>query len=92
MPKAKMELKAGIKYRGYALLNEYGEIDFIPEQTGSREGQIKLLCEGDCYKVSTTEKKIIIHMCIVKSNGLDLLKNIYSRVSEIINKIKDYEF
>lgn len=92
MAKKKMELKAGIKYRGYALLNEFGEIDFIPEQTGAREGQIKLLCEGENYKVSTTEKKIIVHLTIEKCSGLELMRKLYNRIGEISTKLKDYEF
>lgn len=88
----KMELPVGKKVRGYGLLNEYGEFDFIPEQTGVREGQVKLLFQGDDYTVSTTKKLVVIHLRLEKVNGLDLVKNYFKLMNTIFDKIRNYEF
>lgn len=88
----KMEMPVGKKIRGYGLLNEYGEFDFIPEQTGLREGQVKLLFQGDEYTISTTKKLVVIHVRLEKVNGLELLKKYFGTMNKIFDKLKSYEF
>lgn len=88
----KMEMPVGKKIRGYGLLNEYGEFDFIPEQTGLREGQVKLLFQGDEYTISTTKKLVVIHVRLEKVNGLELVKKYFSTMNKIFDKLKNYDF
>lgn len=88
----KMELPVGKKIKGYGLINEYGEFDFIPEQTGVRAGETKLVKQGDNYSVSTTKKLIVVHIRLDKNNGLELFKAFMSTVNEIFNCFKTYEF
>lgn len=92
MGRIKMNIPVGQKIRGYGVLNEYGEFDFIPEQTGSREGQINLLKQGDNFSVSTTKKLVIVHIRLERNNGLALLKDYFTKVNEIMNILKNYEF
>lgn len=92
MGRIKMNIPVGQKIRGYGVLNEYGEFDFIPEQKGAREGQINLLKQGDDYSVSTTKKLVIVHLRLERKSGLALLKDYLSKVNEVMNVLKNYEF
>lgn len=93
--KEKRELAVGQKIRGYGLLNEYGEFDFIPEQTGSRKGKIKVVKEGDSFKVSTTTNTIQVLISLEKgktSEKMTLLTDFMNKVNEILLILKDYVF
>ena len=91
--KEKMEMVPGVKVKGYGLLNEYGEFDFIPEQTGSRSGQTKLVKAGQDFTVSTTNKSLIVHMRMDKAGTmLDRLKRYSNLTTEILSIIRDYDF
>lgn len=90
--KIKRNLPIGQKVRGYGLLNEYGEFDFIPEQTGSRKGQVTFVKETDSYTISVTKKKILVHMKLEKTNGLRLVASLMDIVDEIIGELRGYEF
>ena len=92
MAMKKISFPVGQKVRGYGIMNEYGEFDFIPEQKGAREGQINLLKQGDDYSVSTTKRLVIVHLRLEKKNGLALLKDYFAKVNEIMNILKNYEF
>lgn len=89
----KREMPVGQKVRGYGLLNEYGEFDFIPEQTGVRKGQTKVVLEENCIKVSETKGKILVHLSLEKTNNklamMNSLLNLNNKVIEIIQK---YDF
>lgn len=85
-------MPVGKKIRGYGLLNEYGEFDFIPEQTGVREGQVKLLFQGEDYTISTTKKLVVVHVRLEKGNGLELIKRYFSTMNKIFDKLKNYDF
>lgn len=89
----KMEFAVGQKIRGYGLLNEFGEFDFIPEQTGIRQGETKLIKSTDEYTISETKKKVIIHVRIEKdhNNNLDLLKNYLTIMNKILLELRKYE-
>lgn len=85
-------MPVGQKVRGYGLLNEYGEFEFIPEQTGVRQGQVKLLKEGANYTVSTTKNFIIVHMRLEKLSGMNLIVSLMKTVNELVLNLKNYEF
>ena len=85
-------MPVGQKVRGYGLLNEYGEFEFIPEQTGVRLGQTKLVRQGENYTVSTTKKFVIVHMRLEKLTGMKLVVRMMHTVNEIIQNLKNYEF
>ena len=91
--KIRQEMKPGVKYKGYGLLNEYGEFEFLPEQTGSRQGQVSLVKQGDDYTVSTTNKSLIIHMRFDKSGTMiDRLKRYSNITTEVLSIIRNYDF
>lgn len=91
-PRKKQELPVGQKVKGYGLLNEYGEFDFIPENTGSRAGRTKLVKQGENYTISTTNKVIVVHLRLEKKKGLELLQGFMAMWNEIFNVIRNYEF
>lgn len=83
----------GQKVRGYGLLNEYGEFDFIPEQTGIRQGQTKLIKGNDEYTLSETKKMVIVHIRLSKGDSkLDLLKEYLRIFNIVLNDLREYEF
>ena len=92
MKKQKIELEPGKRYKGYALVNEYGEFEFYPEQKGSRQGQFKTVKETESYTLRTTQNLVVVHLRLPKSNGLTLIKHLMGVVNNLINDVKTYEF
>lgn len=90
--KKKIEMKPGEKLKGYGLLNEFGEFEFIPEKTGSRQGAIKLVKETDCFTISTTKTKILVHLRLDKMSGMALVTKFLSESTNILNILKGYDF
>lgn len=88
----KMTIPVGQKIRGYGLLNEFGEFDFIPEQTGVRQGQQKLVKQGEDYTLTTTKKFIILHVRLNINNGLALMKDFMRVVNNVISDFQTYQF
>jgi hypothetical protein len=89
----KIEMPIGQKVRGYGLLNEYGEFDFIPEQTGIRQGQTKLIKGNDEYTLSETKKMVIVHIRLSKGDSkLDLLKEYLRIFNIVLEDLREYEF
>lgn len=89
----KMDIPVGTKVRGWGLLNEYGQFDFTPEQTGARQGTVKKVKEGENFSISETKDKVIVHYSIEKKSTK--LENIFECCkiqNEIINFFKVYDF
>lgn len=85
-------MQPGVKYRGYGLVNEYGEFEFIPENTGSRQGRKKIIKEGDGYNVSNTNAHIVIHLLLKKENErIKLVKEYMKLVNNVLEILRDYE-
>lgn len=66
MARNKMALTPGVRYKGTAVLNEYGQFDFTPYQTGTRPQGMKVVKEeenyslyesADFYKISVKARK-----------------------------------
>lgn len=90
--KQKLDLKPGIRYKGYGFINEYGEFEFSPEQTGSRQGQKKCIKTGANYSVYSTRDLLIIHITQKKKEEKIQLMNEYLQtVNETLKIIRDYE-
>lgn len=90
--KQKLNLEIGQKYRGYGLLNEFGEFEFIPEETGSRKGQCILFKEGDGWRVSYTKKKILVSLSVRRDQErMDRLKSFIQSMNTLIQILNTYE-
>lgn len=90
MTKFKRDIPVGQKVRGYGLLNEYGEFEFIPEQTGARKGQQKIIKTCDDYTLTTTKNCLIVHCRVNRGNSLEVIKHLMKIVSNIIIDVKTY--
>lgn len=51
----KIKMEPGRKYRGSAWVNEYGEIQFRPEQKGSKPTNLKLVMEHESFSIYESE-------------------------------------
>lgn len=93
MMKKRIEFQAGIRYRGYGYINSYGEFEFTPEQTGSRQGKRRLVKEGDHYTISETTGMRIFHITLPKEfSGVELVIQFLKVVNEIVNILRTHEF
>lgn len=89
----KTELPVGTKVRGWGMLNEYGQFDFTPEQTGTRQGSVKKVLEGDGFAISETKDKVLLHMSIKKQESrLNNVMELCRVFNELMKKFKDYDF
>lgn len=88
----KMDFPVGVKVRGYGIRNEFGEFEFIPENTGSRQGRKKLVKEGNGYSVSNTSAHVIIHLLVPKQDErLALIREYMKLVNNVLEVLRDYE-
>lgn len=88
----KINLEQGRKYKGYGLLNEYGEFEFIPENTGAHKGRRKLLKEGANYSVYTSREACTVRITVRKQKSmLGMVNEFLSVCNIIINVLKTYE-
>lgn len=87
----KLELKPGVKYRGYFFVNEFGEVQVVPEDTGSRAGQKKLLSQGDGFTVSYTKRSVIVHLNIKRRGRYQIISDLSRMFNSIFQIIKNHE-
>ena len=87
----KRDWTVGQKVRGYGIVNEYGEFEFHPEETGSRAGQIKLVTKQENYTLSHSKKLVIIHITLERGSRLQVLEKFIKLTSSIIMTLKKYE-
>ncbi|MDT3388894.1 MAG: hypothetical protein LIR46_14230 [Bacteroidota bacterium] len=89
----KIKLEPGKKYKGYAVLNEYGEINFTPSQIGSKPDQKKIVKEEDDYTIYSTKNYVIASIKL--SRELSFMKRISSLmgiIDKLIQDFKHYDF
>lgn len=88
--KKRIDIPVGQKVRGYGILNEYGEFEFVPEQTGSRQGRQKIIKTGDNYTLSSTTNSIILHCRVQRGNTLLIIKGLSNIMSNVIRDLREY--
>ena len=86
-----LKMEAGKKYRGYGLLNEYGEFEFVPEETGSRKGVQKVVRTTAYYTLSVTKKNLILHINISKGEFLKTARHLLDCINDVILYLRDHE-
>lgn len=89
--KKKLQMEVGKKYRGYAFLNEYGEIQFTPERKGANEGKRRLVKEGDGFVFAVTDRLAILHVTIKREDKIEMLRKFTSIVTQLFLDLKDYD-
>lgn len=86
-------MEVGVKYRGWATLNEYGQINFTPEQTGAQAGNKKLVVEGKGFSVYTTKKKVVVHLSLDRNaDKMNIMSQFYNIVGHITEELRKYAF
>lgn len=91
MEKKRLEIKPGVWYPGRAMLNDYGEWVFNPEQTGARAGVVKQIKKTDMYTLSYSANKIIVHLSLPRIKGMPLFKTFMDTVNNILTDLRTYE-
>lgn len=89
----KIKLEPGKKYKGYAVLNEYGEINFTPSQIGSKPDLKKIVKEDDDYTIYSTKNYVIASIKL--SRDLNFMKRISALmaiIDKLIQDFKHYDF
>lgn len=89
----KIKLEPGKKYKGYAVLNEFGEINFTPSQIGSKPDQKKIVVEQDDHTIYTTKNWLIVSLKIERD--LPFIKRMSALmkvVDNILQNFKKYDF
>ena len=51
----KLELKPGVTYRGSAILNEYGQVQFTAYQQGTKPSNLHTVLETPFFKLSESK-------------------------------------
>lgn len=92
MKTKKGQLEVGKRYKGYGVLNEYGEFSFEPENTGARAGVFKQIATRDGVRVSHTKDNILVYMKIRKGSGIrDYLRIVMQKVDVLLGLLKEYD-
>ena len=93
MAKKIVQMVAGQKYRGYGILNDFGEFEFIPEEKGAREGVIRKVTMGDGDEASMTKKYILFRVKIQRNGTvMTRLSEFCKKFDNLLKVIKEYEF
>lgn len=88
-----LKLEVGKKYKGYGYINEFGEFEFTPEDTGAKAGAICQVKQGANYKVSTTKKLILISLKLEKEQEkMERVKSFLQLTNQILEILHKYAF
>lgn len=82
----------GQKVKGYGLLNEYGEFDFIPEQKGVNQGQVTIVKQTPDFTISKSKKFVILHAKLQRQSRIELIKSYIKLMNSIMLELNNYEF
>lgn len=89
----KLQLEPGKKYKGYAVLNEYGEIQFTPSQIGSKPDQKKVVKEDDNYTIYSTKNFVIASIRLPRElQFMQRISALMTIIDKLIKDFKKYDF
>lgn len=89
----KIKLEPGKKYRGVAVVNEYGEINFTPTQEGSRPDQKRIVKEDDDYTIYETKNLIITSLRLKRDLPfMQRISVLMVIVDKLLHDFKRYDF
>jgi len=81
--KTRMMMEPGIRYRGYASINEYGEISFTPEQKGSRPSNLSIVYRDD--HITLYESKYLMKVSVQVPKTNDMLTSIVNKLTDAVS-------
>lgn len=88
------ELKPGVKYKGYGMVNDYKEFTFIPEATGSRQGREKVLKTWETEMMTLKETKNFLIVTMKQPRGEsenEIVKGLMTKFNELYKFIQTHE-
>lgn len=89
----KFDFPQGQWVDGKAMLNEFGQIEFRPEQKGIRAGRIKVVKDGEGYSIKSTKERILININFSKGGStLERVMNLTKIYNQLIQDLREYEF
>lgn len=89
----KIKLEPGKKYKGYAILNEFGEINFTPSQIGSKPDQKKIVIEENDHTIYTTKNWLIVSIKIQRDlTFMARISALMKVCDNIMQNFKKYDF
>lgn len=84
----KTTLEQGRKYLGWAWINEYGQIQFTPQQKGTRPGNLKLVMEHADFSLYESKTLFKVTMKFPKKGFV--LSQATNKMIFILNQIVAY--
>lgn len=86
----KLKLEPGRKYRGTAWVNEYGEIQFRPEQKGSKPSNMHIVVEHESFTIYESKEIFKVSVKFAKKgfNAFSALSKLQFIVSQLITYLK----
>ncbi len=80
--KTRMTMEPGVRYRGYASINEFGEISFTPEQKGSRPSNLSIVYRDE--HITLYESKFLFKVSVQVPKSNDMLTAIVNRLTDAV--------
>lgn len=91
--RCKCSLEPGVRYHGSICINEYGEIDFTPEQKGANPQGSKELKRGDGWAIFTTKNCIKVRMTFPKQDSFVGIARLFMKItSQVQLTLMNYKF
>lgn len=97
MAKQKMkpvEVETGKRYRGSAVMNEYGEFNFTPyghRDEGEEANAMRVITQTKEYTLYRSEKTIKVAVSVPKGNPREVHDKLATAFSHALVKLDDYE-
>lgn len=90
--KRKVNIAAGQKVKGWGVMNQYGEFEFIPEETGKYAGRTSVIFQTDGMSVKETTRHFLISLKVEKRNTwTQTITKIYEKLTTAVQRLRDYE-
>lgn len=79
----KSEMEIGKRYKGYALLNEYGQFEFTPCQKMPSEGRMKIVRSGSDFTLYESRYQFRLSFTFPKGqNPIESVKSFMASVQK----------
>lgn len=88
MEKTKLTMEPGVRYRGTAWINEFGEIHFSPEQKGSRPSNMRVVFQENETTIYESRKYYRVAVQVPKQAGM--MQVLLDRVSKAAMTLARY--
>lgn len=64
----KLQLKPGVTYRGSAIINEYGQVQFTAYQQGTKPGNMHTVMVTPFFRISESKKSFKVSIAFDKAS------------------------